>query len=202
MEGSRKRGEVRIPRILVNSLKTAFDQNRAPRVRLDNLEARRRNRSENPYFQFSLLPLVAPQFAPASLSLSIFDDIADPFSRETPPRVDRSFARVMALFPSSPCEGRARFDRKFSSKRAKGADNAHTPPLLLFPVPEEKCCQYRGSRFRRNIGSRGPPALFLAPGDNSPPARTTYILTRRDSIYRNYQRIKARVSATDRRTVG
>lgn len=27
MEGSRKRGEVRIPRILVNSLKTAFDQN-------------------------------------------------------------------------------------------------------------------------------------------------------------------------------
>lgn len=90
MGRSRKRGEARIPRMLINSLKTAFDQNRARTTTPSIHDGLQLDNCEGKEIVVEILRPIFPRFSPlssfhsipASAIASIFHD-TDPFSRET-----------------------------------------------------------------------------------------------------------------------
>ena len=77
MGRSRKRGEARIPRMLINSLKTAFDQNRARTTTPSIHDGLQLDNCEGKEIVVEILRPIFPRFSP----LSSFHSIPAPLSR-------------------------------------------------------------------------------------------------------------------------
>lgn len=123
MGRSRKRGEARIPRMLINSLKTAFDQNRARTTTPSIHDGLQLDNCEGKETVVEILRPIFPRFSPLIIPYlpryRVYFPRYRSFFARNAPRVDRSWVMTLCFPPSSHGRGLG-LTESFRAKEQKG----------------------------------------------------------------------------------